>query len=78
VPLASHGVSVPGGLAVPLRAGAAVRSGEFPAVAGRADGRRLLLDLRSVAPADDDTLAGAVQAAARQPEVTGLAPSEVG
>jgi L-seryl-tRNA(Ser) seleniumtransferase len=40
-----------------------VRSGAVPAVAGRTEGGRILLDLRSVAPSDDDTLAAAVLAA---------------
>jgi L-seryl-tRNA(Ser) seleniumtransferase len=65
VPLPSAGLSVPGVLAGALRSGRAVRSGEAPAVVGRAEGSRLLLDLRSVAPAQDATLAAAVAAAAR-------------
>jgi L-seryl-tRNA(Ser) seleniumtransferase len=36
-----------------------------PAVVGRIEGGRLLLDLRAVAPADDERLAAAVLAAAR-------------
>ncbi|MGE5133033.1 MAG: L-seryl-tRNA(Sec) selenium transferase [Gemmatimonadota bacterium] len=65
VDLPSAGVLVPGGLAGPLRTGPAVRSGEVPAVVGRADGSGLLLDLRSVPPEDDGPLAAAVAAAAR-------------
>jgi L-seryl-tRNA(Ser) seleniumtransferase len=64
VTLPSAAVSLPGTLAAPLRAGAAVRSGTVPAVVGRADGNRVLLDLRSVPPDGDDTLVTAVTAAA--------------
>jgi hypothetical protein len=35
----------------------------MPAVAGRTEAGRLLLDLRSVSPGDDDTLVAAVTAA---------------
>jgi L-seryl-tRNA(Ser) seleniumtransferase len=63
VALPSAAVSLPGELAAPLRAGEPVRSGAVPAVAGRTEGGRILLDLRSVAPSDDDTLAAAVLAA---------------
>jgi L-seryl-tRNA(Ser) seleniumtransferase len=63
VPLPSAAMSLPGELAAPLRAGEPVRGGVVPAVAGRAEGSRVLLDLRSVAPDDDDALAAAVQAA---------------
>ena len=39
-----------------------------PAVIGRTEGGRVLLDLRSVRPDDDDTLAAAViEAAAARP-----------
>jgi L-seryl-tRNA(Ser) seleniumtransferase len=62
--LASAGVSLPTELAAPLRAGAAVRRGVRPAVVGRIEDGRLLLDLRSVAPVDDELLAAAVVAAA--------------
>ena len=64
VTLPSAAVSLPGTLAAPLRAGAAVRSGAVPAVVGRADGSRILLDLRSVPPDGDDTLVTAVTTAA--------------
>jgi L-seryl-tRNA(Ser) seleniumtransferase len=57
-------VSLPQSLAVPLRDGDPVRRGVVPAVIGRAEGGRVLLDLRSVPPGDDDTLAAAVIAAA--------------
>ena len=51
-------------LAVPLRRGDAVRRGEVPAVIGRLEKGRFLLDLRSVDPADDETLVAAILAAA--------------
>ncbi len=63
VPLPSAAVSLPAGLAAALRAGQPVRSGQFPAVVGRTEGSRLLLDLRAVPPSQDDLLAGAVLAA---------------
>jgi L-seryl-tRNA(Ser) seleniumtransferase len=65
VPLPSAAVSVPGGLATVLRQGLAVRQGRLPAVVGRLDGGRLLLDLRSVAPADDQALTEAVLVACK-------------
>jgi L-seryl-tRNA(Ser) seleniumtransferase len=40
-----------------------VRRGEAPAVIGRIERGRLLLDLRAVAPADDQRVAEAVLAA---------------
>ena len=64
VPLPSAAVSLPESLAAPLRRGPAVARGEVPAVAGHLAGGRLLLDLRSVPPADDDRLVAAVLAAA--------------
>jgi L-seryl-tRNA(Ser) seleniumtransferase len=64
VDLASAAVSLPESLAGPLRHGGPVVRGEQPAVVGRLEGGRLLLDLRSVAPEDDTRLAGAIQAAA--------------
>jgi L-seryl-tRNA(Ser) seleniumtransferase len=67
VPLPSAAVSLPAGLAVPLRAGQPVCSGQFPAVVGRTEGGRLLLDLRAVPAGQDELLAGAVLAAAAQP-----------
>jgi L-seryl-tRNA(Ser) seleniumtransferase len=60
VELESAAVSVPESLAVPLRRGE-------PAVVGRLESGRLLLDLRSVAPADDARLITAVAAAAGRP-----------
>ena len=62
--LPSAALSVPVQLAPDLRSGAAVRRGDMPAVVGRIESGRLLLDLRAVAPADDARLAAAVLAAA--------------
>jgi L-seryl-tRNA(Ser) seleniumtransferase len=64
VRLPSAALSLPEQLAPELRSGTAVRRGHLPAVIGRIEGGRLLLDLRAVAPADDDRLASAVLAAA--------------
>jgi len=64
-PLPSAAVSLPADLAVPLRTGEHVRRGELPAVVGRIEGGRLLLDLRAVPPAEDERLAAAIIAAAR-------------
>jgi L-seryl-tRNA(Ser) seleniumtransferase len=64
VRLPSAAVSLPESLAGPLRDGGQVRSGQRPAVAGRVAEGRLLLDMYAVEPADDDTLAAAVLAAA--------------
>jgi L-seryl-tRNA(Ser) seleniumtransferase len=78
VGLASAAVSLPATLAPALRAGAragggaragagdGAGGGAMPAVVGRIDDGRLLLDLRAVAPADDAVLAGAVLAATGQ------------
>jgi L-seryl-tRNA(Ser) seleniumtransferase len=63
VTLPSAALSLPERLAAGLRSGSAVRSGDMPAVVGRVEGGRLLLDLRGVAPADDERLAEAVLAA---------------
>ena len=71
VTLPSAALSLPGPLAVELRAGEAVRRGEVPAVVGRIEGGRLLLDLRAVAPADDERLGAAVLAAAVLAETGG-------
>ena len=57
VELESAAVSLPESLAVPLRRGE-------PAVVGRLQSGRLLLDLRSVSPADDERLTGAIRSAA--------------
>jgi L-seryl-tRNA(Ser) seleniumtransferase len=64
VTLPGAALSLPERLASALRAGAAVRRGAVPAVVGRIEGGRLLLDLRAVQPADDERLAAAVLAAA--------------
>ena len=64
VSLPSAALSLPERLTAGLRSGAAVRRGEVPAVVGRIEGGRLLLDLRSVAPEDDERLAAAVLAVA--------------
>jgi L-seryl-tRNA(Ser) seleniumtransferase len=64
VTLPSAAIAVDESLAVPLRQGPAVRRGTVPAVVGRIERGRLLLDLRSVDPADDDTLVAAIVAAA--------------
>jgi L-seryl-tRNA(Ser) seleniumtransferase len=58
-PLPSAAVSLPPSFAEPLRLGR-------PPVVGYVDGERTLLDLRSVLPVDDDTLAGAVLEVARR------------
>jgi L-seryl-tRNA(Ser) seleniumtransferase len=76
VVLPSAAVSLPAWLAEPLRAGGPVRSGQAPAVIGRTDGGRLLLDLRSVPQGEDDVLAAAVIAAAAPPE--GTSPEQAG
>ena len=62
--LPSAAVSVPADLAAALRYGAAVRNGSVPAVVGRIEDGRLLLDLRAVAASDDELLIAAVMAAA--------------
>jgi L-seryl-tRNA(Ser) seleniumtransferase len=64
VSLPSAAVSLPASFAAELRGGAAVRRGAMPAVVGRIEDGRLLLDLRAVMPADDERLTAAVQAAA--------------
>jgi L-seryl-tRNA(Ser) seleniumtransferase len=64
VTLPSVAIALPDVLAPALRHGPAVRRGESPAVAGRVAGGALLLDLRSVDPADDERLLTAVLLAA--------------
>jgi len=64
VELASAALSLPEALAVPLRSGPQVSGGQYPAVVGRLEGGRLLLDLRSVPPDDDRRLLSAILAAA--------------
>jgi L-seryl-tRNA(Ser) seleniumtransferase len=63
-PIVSAAVSLPAVLTQALRAGHQVRRGAMPAVVGRVDAGRLLLDLRAVAPEDDERLTAAVLAAA--------------
>jgi L-seryl-tRNA(Ser) seleniumtransferase len=63
VPLPSAAVSLPGTFTLPLRTGEPVRRGEAPAVLGRAEGNRILLDLYAIDPGDDDVLAAAILAA---------------
>jgi L-seryl-tRNA(Ser) seleniumtransferase len=65
VPLPSAAISLPESLAAPLRCGDPVRRGEHPAVVGRLEAGRLLLDLRSVQPELDDPLVAAIRAAAQ-------------
>jgi L-seryl-tRNA(Ser) seleniumtransferase len=62
--LDSAAVSLPSEFALPLRAGTPVRRGSMPAVVGRMDSGRVLLDLRAVDPADDELLQAAILAAA--------------
>jgi L-seryl-tRNA(Ser) seleniumtransferase len=66
VELASAAVSLPESLAAPLRWSEAVARGEVSAVVGRLDAGRLLLDLRSVSPENDDRLVHAILAAAQK------------
>jgi L-seryl-tRNA(Ser) seleniumtransferase len=63
VPLPGAAVFVAEALAPGLRAGHPVRRGLVPAVVGRVEDGRLLLDLRAVSPDDDDLLAEAVERA---------------
>lgn len=66
VTLPGAAIALPAQLADSLRCGDPVRRGEVPAVVGRIEHGSLLLDLRSVDPADDGRLAAAVLAAAGQ------------
>jgi L-seryl-tRNA(Ser) seleniumtransferase len=63
VTLPSTAIALDENLARPLRDGPAVRRGEVPAVVGRIERGRLLLDLRSLDPADDARLVAAILAA---------------
>jgi len=63
VELPSAAVSLPEALAGPLRYGPRVSSGDLPAVVGRLEAGRLLLDLRCVPPEDDEPLVSAILAA---------------
>jgi L-seryl-tRNA(Ser) seleniumtransferase len=67
VTLPSAAIALPEELAVVLRSGEPVRRGEVPAVVGRVERGRLLLDLRSVDPDDDERLTAAVLAASASP-----------
>ncbi len=79
VTLPSAALSLPEQLAADLRSGAAVRRGDVPAVVGRIERGRLLLDLRAVAPADDERLFAAVLAvAARDDAPSPAAPVPAG
>jgi L-seryl-tRNA(Ser) seleniumtransferase len=70
VELDSAALSLPESLAAPLRWDDAVARGERQAVVGRLEAGRLLLDLRSVAPDDDERLVRAIlTAAGAAPEV---------
>ena len=64
VTLPSAAIALDESLALPLRHGPAARRGAVPPVVGRVERGRLLLDLCSVDPADDDTLVAAIIAAA--------------
>ena len=75
VKLPSAALSLPDQLAPELRSGTAVHRGDVPAVVGRIEDGRLLLDLRAVAPADDERLAGAVLAAAQGGALSLAAPA---
>ena len=75
VELPSVAISLPESFAVPLRNGPAVRSGGHPAVVGRLDGGRLLLDLRSVQPSQDALLTAALRAAAPAPPLPRPSPA---
>jgi L-seryl-tRNA(Ser) seleniumtransferase len=61
--LPSWAVSLPAAVAAPLRNGAPIRRGEVAAVVGRVEDGRLLLDLRTVHPGDDERLVAAVKPA---------------
>jgi L-seryl-tRNA(Ser) seleniumtransferase len=76
ITLPSAAVALPADLAAGLRAGVRVRNGQLPAVAGRVEKGRLLLDLRSVDPSDDDLVIAAVLAASAP--ATGIGDAAVG
>ena len=63
-----HQAAVASGGFVTVRREAMVVRGEVTAVVGRVENGRLLLDLRAVAPEDDEQLAAAVIAAAGRPD----------
>jgi L-seryl-tRNA(Ser) seleniumtransferase len=64
VTLPGAAIALPAALAAPLRYGVPVRRGAVPAVVGRVERGRLLLDLRSVDQDDDERLIAAVLTAA--------------
>jgi L-seryl-tRNA(Ser) seleniumtransferase len=78
VTLPSAAVSLPAGLAGPLRDGPAVRAGRAPAVVGRVTSGRLLLDLRAVDLPDDDRIRAAITAAAGPAATPAAAPTAGG
>ena len=65
VELPSAAVSLPESLAAVLRWDDAVAQGRRPAVVGRLEAGRLLLDLRSVSPEDDERLVHAILTATK-------------
>lgn len=71
VSLSSAAVSLPAHLATPLRAGQ-------PPIVGRVEDGRCLLDLRTVAPDDDDLIVAAVAACATAPRPGGAEPPGAG
>jgi L-seryl-tRNA(Ser) seleniumtransferase len=71
VRLPSAALSLPQHLAASLRSSDGVRRGDVPAVVGRIEGGRLLLDLLAVAPSDDDQLAAVVLTASGDGERSG-------
>jgi L-seryl-tRNA(Ser) seleniumtransferase len=73
VTLPSAAIALDESLALPLRHGPEARQGRVPAVVGRMEHGRLLLDLRSIDPADDDTLIAAIRTAAATVTATGTA-----
>ena len=60
VELPSAALSLPESLAVPLRSSPRVSRGELPAVVGRLEAGRLLLDLRCVPREEDPLLVAAI------------------
>jgi L-seryl-tRNA(Ser) seleniumtransferase len=73
VTLPGAAIALPQALAAPLRHGDPVRRGAVPAVVGRVERGRLLLDLRSVDPDDDEALVAAILRAS-QPSVPPVPP----
>jgi L-seryl-tRNA(Ser) seleniumtransferase len=77
VTLPSAALSLPEHLAPGLRSSDAVRRGDVPAVVGRVEAGRLLLDLRAIPPEDDERLAAAVLAVGRSVAARGDGRREV-